>query len=75
VGSPLPALIGAVEAVQSARLTARLNKCVTPSLREQAFSRRGQRYVPKRGANSVSVQFERDGDFFACDVKVVSARL
>lgn len=56
-------------------MTTFLNGWVTPVLREQGFSRRGQKYAAKRGANSVIVHFQRRGDFFTCDLTVVSALL
>jgi hypothetical protein len=61
--------------MRTERMTAFLNRWVTPFLREQGFSRRGQKYTAKRGANSVVVRFQHRGDFFTCDLAVVSALL
>ena len=44
-------------------------------MRDQGFSRRGREYTAKRGANSVIVHFQHRGDYFTCDLTVVSALL
>jgi hypothetical protein len=48
---------------------------VTPFLHERGFRRRGQWYWAARGENSIFVRFQRLGDFFTCDIGVVSALL
>jgi hypothetical protein len=61
--------------MRTERLTAFLNEWITPYMREQGFSRRGQKYTAKRGANSVIVRFQHRSDFFTCDLTAVSALL
>jgi hypothetical protein len=62
-------------AMDRKRMTSFLNGQVTPFLVERGFHRRGQRYWASRGANSLFIRFQHRGDFFTCDLGVVSALL
>jgi hypothetical protein len=61
--------------VDTKRMAAFLLEWVSPFLRDRGFRRRGQQYWAKQGENSIFIRFEHRGDFFTCDVGVVSALL
>ncbi|MGH7484156.1 MAG: DUF4304 domain-containing protein [bacterium] len=58
-----------------ARLRSFLSERVSPALRERGFRQRGQRFLAKRGPNTLVVSFQRRADFFTCNLGVVSAYL
>jgi len=58
-----------------ARFRSFLSERVWPALAERGFRRSGQRFLARRGPNSVVVSFQRRGDFFTCNLGVVSAYL
>jgi hypothetical protein len=58
-----------------ARFGAFLRDEVAGFLRPRGFSRQGQRFRAQRGANALTIAFQRRFDLFTCDLGVISARL
>jgi hypothetical protein len=58
-----------------ARLRTFLKNRVSPAIRDRGFRMNGQRFRADRDANAIVLAFQRRGDFFTCDLGVVSGYL